>query len=88
MRYEEEWGDFEDFWENFGIKIGPYGIGLHGPTKFHRHIKYARTDKSHLLKIKIDPEIKKEEIKARLLKPGVIEIEWPRREKGEDIPID
>lgn len=37
--------------------------------------------------IRIDPEVKKEEIKARLIKPGLLEIEWPRA-KGEEIPIE
>jgi len=30
----------------------------------------------------------KEEIKVRLMKPGVLEIEWPRKIKGEDIPVE
>lgn len=37
-----------------------------------------RTETSNTLRIRIDPEIKKEEIKARLVRPGLLEIEWPR----------
>ncbi|HBY56478.1 MAG TPA: hypothetical protein DEG96_01215 [Candidatus Atribacteria bacterium] len=85
MKFEEKWEDFEDFWENFGFKIGPYGIGFYGLSQ---RIRYTRTDKSHLLRIRINPDIKKEEIKARLSKPGLIEIEWPRRKMGEDIPVE
>jgi len=75
--------DFEDIWEEFGIKIGPFGFhGIGG------RVRYCRTESSHLLRIRIDPDIRKEEIKARLIKPGVLEIEWPRRFKGEEIPVE
>ncbi len=77
--------DFEDFGEDFGIRIGPMGISMHGLGRF---IKYSRTSDTHILRIKIDPEIKKEEIKVRLVKPGLIEIEWPRKIKGEEIPVE
>jgi len=85
MEFEEEWEDFEDLWENFGIRIGPFGMGIYGPA---RRIRYSRTDKSHLLRVRINPNVKKEEIKVRLVRPGLIEIEWPRRRRGEDIPIE
>jgi len=85
MSFEEEWEDFEDFWENFGLRIGPFGIGMYGPRK---HLRYLRTEKSHLLKIRINPEVGKNEIKVRLVKPGLIEIEWPRKKRGEDIPVE
>ncbi len=75
---------FEDFWEGFGIRFGPWGIGVGG---WGKGISYNRTDKSHILQIRINPEIKKEEIKVRLKKPGLIEVEWPR-ELGEEIPIE
>jgi len=32
--------------------------------------------------------VKKEEIKVQLIEPGVLEIEWPRRIRGEEIPIE
>ena len=85
MSFEEEWEDFEDFWENFGLRIGPFGIGMYGPRK---HLRYLRTEKSHLLRIRINPEVSKNEIKVRLVKPGLIEIEWPRKKRGEDIPVE
>ena len=39
------------------------------------------------VRISIDREVKREEIKARLVKPGLLEIEWPRA-KGEEVPIE
>jgi len=85
MRFEEEWENFEDFWENFGIRVGPFGIGMYGPK---RQIRYSRTENSHIIRIRINSDIKKDEIKVRLVKPGLIEIEWPRRKRGEDIPVE
>jgi len=38
--------------------------------------------------IRISAEVKKEEIKVRFVKPGVVEIEWPRRPQGEEIPVE
>lgn len=75
----------DDFWEDFDIQIGPFGLGFYG---YRRFVKYLRTENSHLLRIKIDPAIKKEEIKVRLVKPGELEIEWPRKVKGEEIPVE
>lgn len=74
---------FEE-WENFGIRIGPFGVGFGGVGQ---SIRYTRTEKSNILRIRIDPEVKREEIKARLVKPGLLEIEWPRA-KEEEIPIE
>ena len=85
MRAENIWDEFEDFWEGFGIRIGPFGMGLYGPR---RPVRYSRTDTSHVLRIRINPKVKKEEVKARLVEPGLIEIEWPRQKKGEDIPVE
>ncbi|HXG33608.1 MAG TPA: hypothetical protein VNJ11_09595 [Bryobacteraceae bacterium] len=73
-----------DDWEDFGIRIGPIGVGLSGLSKT---IRYSRTDTSHLLRIRIDPEVRRDQIKARLIQPGLLEIEWPRR-KGEEIPVE
>lgn len=85
MRFEGEWEDFEDFWENFGIRVGPFGIGMYGPR---RQIRYSKTENSHILRIRINPDINKDEIKVRLVKTGLIEIEWPRKKRGEDIPVE
>ena len=70
------------FDEEFGFRIGPLGFGWSGG----RSIRYTETETSHVLRISIDPDVKKDQIKARLVKPGVLEIEWPRA-KGEEIPI-
>jgi hypothetical protein len=75
---------FEDIWEDFGIRIGPFGIGFGG---LGQAITHTRTEASNILRIRIAPEVKKEEIKARLVRPGLLEIEWPRS-KGEDIRIE
>ena len=72
---------FEE-WENFGIKIGPFEVG--GVTQ---SIRYTKTEKSNILRIKIEPEIKRDQIKARLVEPGLLEIEGPRA-KGEEIPVE
>jgi len=74
---------FED-WEDFGFRFGPFGVGFTGSG---RGVRYARTETSHILRIRIGSEVKKQDIKARLVKPGVLEIEWPRT-RGEDIPVE
>jgi hypothetical protein len=74
---------FEE-WESFGIRIGQFGVGFGGVSQ---SIRYTRTEKSNILRIQIDLEVKREEIKARLVKPGLLEIEWPRG-KEEEIPIE
>lgn len=85
MEFENVWEEWEDFWENFGIRIGPFGLGMCGPRR--RYVRYSRTDTSHILQIRISPKVKKDQIKARLIRPGLVEIEWPRAEKAEDIPV-
>ncbi|MCD6431821.1 hypothetical protein J7L33_03850 [Candidatus Bathyarchaeota archaeon] len=77
----------DEFWNDFfSFHLGPWGLYL-GPSRPFR-ISYHRTSDSHILRLKINPEVKKEEIKARFVKPGVLEIEWPRKIKGEKIPIE
>jgi hypothetical protein len=76
-----------EFWEDFfTFHLGPWGIYV-GPHRPFR-IGYHRTGKSHILRLRINPEVKKEEIKARLIEPSILEIEWPRKIKGEEIPIE
>lgn len=74
-----------NFWEEIFYKYGPFGFGLYG--ELSGKIKYSRTDGLHVLHITLDPEVKKEEVKVRLKKGGVLEIEWPRA-KGEEIPVE
>jgi hypothetical protein len=74
----------EETWEGFGFRFGPFEVGFSGLGQF---IKRTRTETSHILQIRIDPAVKKEEIKARLVRPGLLEIEWPRRE-GEEIRVE
>ena len=73
---------FEE-WEDFGIHVGPFGVGV-GRTS--RSVHYVRTDTSHVLRIRLEPGVKKEEIKGRLVRPGLLEIGWPRA-TGEEIPV-
>jgi hypothetical protein len=76
-----------EFWEDFfSFHFGPWGVYF-GPYKPFK-ISYRRTAKTHVLRLKIDPEVKKDEIKARLVEPGILEIEWPRKIRGEEIPIE
>ncbi len=81
MKFEDEWEDL------FDIKIGPFGMGAFFGTRPFR-VKYTRTSDSHILRFKISKDVKKEDIKVRYIEPGLIEIEWPRRLKGEEIPIE
>jgi len=74
----------EERWEEFGFRFGPFEIGMSGLGQF---IKQTWTETSHIFRIRIDPAVKKEEIKARLVRPGLLEIEWPRS-KGEEIPVE
>jgi len=77
--------EFEDEWSDFGIHMGPFGFGLWGPR---RCVRYSRTENSHILRIRIGSQVSKEHIKVRLIKPGVLEIEWPRRTEGQEIPVE
>jgi hypothetical protein len=74
----------KDAREAFGIHIGPLGIDINSAG---HAITQTRTETSHLLQIRIDPAVTKETIKVRLVRPGLLEIEWPRV-TGEEIPIE
>lgn len=74
----------EEGWEQFGFRFGPFEVDFSGLGQF---IKRTRTETSHILQIRIDPAVKKEQIKARLVGPGLLEIEWPRS-KGEEIHVE
>jgi hypothetical protein len=74
---------FEE-WEDFGFHFGPFGLGV-GRTG--RNLRYTRTGTSHVLRVGLGSDVKKEEVKVRLLKPGWLEIEWPRA-TGEEIPVE
>ncbi len=74
----------EETWEACVFRFGPFEFGFSGLGHFTEHM---RTETSHLLRIRIDPAVKKEEIKARLVRPGLLEIEWPRSQ-GEEIHVE
>ena len=81
MRFDENWDDI------FDIRVGPFGMGaFFGPRPFR--VRYSRTSDSHSLHLRIHKEVKKEDIKVRYVEPGIIELEWPRKTKGEEIPVD
>ncbi|UCD71281.1 MAG: hypothetical protein JSW70_09820 [Syntrophobacterales bacterium] len=46
------------------------------------------TSDSHVVRVKLRRDIQKKDIKVRLLEGRVLEIEWLRRLKGEDIPVE
>ena len=78
--------DFEGQWGDFGINIGPIGVGVLGPYKV---VKCWRTDDSEAIRLELDTAVKKEQIKVRLVEPGILEIEWPRiKGQGQDIPVE
>lgn len=78
--------EFEEPWEEFlGFSFGPWRLGASfGPFR----ARYARTQDSHLLRLRIPSHLKREEIKVRLVEPGVLEVEFPRKARGEEIPVE
>ena len=76
---------FEDLEDFFDFRFGPFHMSS-GARPFK--VGYARTSESHIVTLKLGQDIKKEEIKVRLHEGGVLEIEWPRKTKGEGIPIE
>ena len=76
---------FEDFEDCFDFRFGPFHMSS-GARPFQ--VGYTRTSESHMVRLKLRQNIQKEEVKVRLHEGGVLEIEWPRQTKGEEIPID
>ena len=78
--------NFDADWGDFGIHVGPISVGVMGPYKV---VKYAPTEDSHIIRLDLDPDVTKENIKVRLVEPGILEIEWPRSKgQGQDIPVE
>ena len=76
---------FNEFDDIFDFRFGPFQMsGFSRPFK----VGYSRTSDSHIVKLKLRKDIEKKDIKVRLQEGGVLEIEWPRSSKAEDIPID
>ncbi len=78
---------FEEWYDLFNFRFGPLRMGFGAPFRPCR-INYSRTKDTHILRLKLDPEPKKEDIKVRFLKGGILEIEWPRITEGEEIEIE
>ena len=81
MSFDEDWDDI------FDVRIGPFGMGAYIGSKPFK-VRYSRTSDSHLLRFRISKNVKKDEIKARLVESGIVELEWPREAKGEEIPVE
>jgi hypothetical protein len=76
---------FEKILDDLRANITSFGFGICG---MDNPFSYSRTDDSHILRFKIDTGITKEQIKVRFIKPGELEIEWPRNTQGEEIPVE
>jgi hypothetical protein len=74
----------KDAWEACGFRFGPFAVGFSG---LGHVLTQTRTETSHILRIRVDPAVKREAINARPIQPGILEIEWPRS-RGEDIPVE
>ncbi len=78
---------YDDWDDLFDIRIGPFGVGAFlGPRPFK--VKHTRTADSHLLRLYIGKGVEKSDIKVRFVEKGLLEIEWPDRAKGEEIPVE
>ncbi|MBN2270403.1 MAG: hypothetical protein JXN61_07310 [Sedimentisphaerales bacterium] len=78
--------EFEGQWGDFGINIGPISVGVLGPYKV---VKYTRSEDCEVIRLDLNPAVKKDQIKVRLVEPGILEIEWPRiKGQGQDIPVE
>ncbi len=78
---------FEDWEDLFDFRFGPLRMGF-GPSLKPFKAHYSRTKESHIIRLRLDPELKKEDLKVRLLKGGTLEIEWPRKEEEEEIEVE
>jgi hypothetical protein len=78
------WRMADERWEEFDFRLDPLEMSVSGLGQV---IKHTRTETSHILRIRIDPAVKKEGIKARLVRPGLLEIEWPLPTR-EEIPVE
>jgi len=77
--FDECWEDFFDF------RFGPFRMGASmRPFK----ASYSGTKETHILRLRLSPELKKTDIKVRPQKDGILEIEWPRKAEGEEIPVE
>ena len=77
--------NFDDFDDFFDFRFGPFQMsGFSRPFR----VGYSRTSDRHIVKLKLRKDIEKKDIKVRLKEDGVLEIEWHRSSKSEDIPID
>ncbi len=77
--------DFDNFDDLFDFRFGPFQMcGFARPFR----LGYARTPDSHVVKLKLRSDVQKQDVKVRLHEGGVLEIEWPRKSKGEEIPVE
>ena len=83
----DEFEEFEEDWDDlFGIKIGPFGMGAYfGPKPFR--VRYSKTADSHLIRLKVNQDVKKEEIKVNRSKDLVARNDRYRRQRATEIPL-
>jgi len=77
---------FDAFEDVFDFRFGPFHMSSGGTRPFR--VGYAPTAERHIVKLQLRPDITKADIKVRLQEDGVLEIEWPRKTTGEDIPVE
>ena len=75
----------DDFGDFFAFRFGPFQMG--GSARPF-DVGYSTTSDSHVVTLKLRKDVERKDIKVRLLEGGVLEIEWPRCLKGEDIPVE
>lgn len=62
----------QDLGELFDVRIGFFGIGAFFGARPFR-VGYSRSSDFHIFRLLVDKEVKKEDIKVRFVKPGIIE---------------
>ena len=73
--------------DNLGISINidTAGVSVAGLKSC---FKYIQDETSNIVQFSIDPEITRDQIKVKLVEPGTLQVEWPKLDKSEDIPVE
>jgi hypothetical protein len=72
--------------ENLGVSINidAAGVDIAGLKSV---INYSQDKNMNILQLSVDPKITKDQIKARLLEPGKLQVEWPKTTQDQEIPV-
>ncbi len=74
--------DFNDIFGKADINTGKVSISAMG-------FKYEVKENTVVVNIPINPEADKKDVRVKLLRPGLLEIKWPRnKKKGEEIQVE